>query len=37
MSAYFLYLGDIREDLFASNPNTSVADISRLAGYCLFW
>jgi hypothetical protein len=37
LTAFFLYLEDIRKDLFASNPNSSVPEIGRLAGYCIFW
>jgi hypothetical protein len=33
LTAYFLFLADVRGDLFKTHPKTSVADITRLAGY----
>ena len=35
MSAYFQFLNDIRNRLVKENPNVSVAEISKLAGYII--
>lgn len=35
MSAYFLFLNDIREELKKENPKAGVADISKMAGYVI--
>jgi len=35
MSAYFLFLNDIREELKKENPSANVSEISKLAGYNL--
>lgn len=33
MSAYFLFLKDVRAGLFKNNPGSSVAEVSKIAGY----